>query len=55
MDELTPFRLLAKVYPTEKHPQADEIGWAYAHAIIFDGEIENATARLWLALKAAHW
>lgn len=55
MEELIPFRFVVKVYPTINHPQSEEIGWTYAHAIVFDGEIENATARLWLALKAAHW
>ena len=55
MEELIPFRFVVKVYPTINHPQSETIGWTYAHAIVFDGEIENATARLWLALKAAHW
>lgn len=55
MEQLIPYRFVVKVYPTENHPQSDSIGWTYAHAIVFDGEIDNATARLWLALKAAHW
>ena len=55
MIELTPFRFDIEVTPTPQNPQFNAVGGAYAHVLIYDGDLDAALLRATASLMAGHW